>query len=70
METLLPPGEKDMHFNVTLWQCHLLLGCRTLLSSELGDEMGELTVGGQTTSDFYTGALQDVRVYLGVLQLR
>jgi hypothetical protein len=43
---------------------------RTLLSSELGDEEGELTVGGQATSNSFTGTLQDVRIYLGILQLR
>lgn len=46
------------------------LVCRTLLSSELGDEQGELTVGGQATSNFYMGALQDVRIYQGILQIR
>lgn len=44
--------------------------CRTLLSSELGDEDGVLTVGGQASSNFYTGTLQDVRIYQGILQLR
>lgn len=43
---------------------------RTLLSSELGDEPGELTVGGQATGNFYTGTLQDVRIYTELLQPR
>ena len=43
---------------------------RNLLSSLLGDEDGELTVGGLTSSNFYSGTLQDTRIYLGTLQPR
>lgn len=43
---------------------------RTLSSTELRDEAGELTLGGQTNSNFYTGTLQDVRIYSGILQPR
>lgn len=68
METLSLPGEDD---GSTTYFIHCTtLVCRTLLSPELGDEPGELTVGGQATGNFYTGTLQDVRIYQGILQLR
>ena len=43
--------------------------CRTLLSPDIRDEVGELTVGGLASSNFYTGTLQDVRIYLAPVTL-
>lgn len=44
--------------------------CRILQSFELRDDPGVLTVGGETSSNFYAGDLQDVRIYFGELQPR
>ena len=47
-----------------------LLSFRLLGFAELADGSGVLTVGGLSASDFYTGTLQDVRVYAGPLTER
>lgn len=47
-----------------------LLSHGRMLSVEVRDEAGTLTVGGQASERYYTGLLQDVRIYQGILTPR
>ena len=43
---------------------------RTLEEASVSDGAGELTVGGLSGGEYYTGQLQDVRIYPSMLTAR
>lgn len=44
-----------------------LITSRTLASSTIRDELGVLTAGGLSSAMFFSGTVQDVRIYHGSL---
>ena len=44
--------------------------CRSIGSSPLANGAGQLTVGGVASGDFFSGSLQDVRIYSAALSDR
>ena len=50
--------------------CHNVLQCRSIGSSQLANGPGQLTVGGVAAGSFFSGTLQDVRIYSAALSDR
>lgn len=49
---------------------HWYLSHRALLEATIGDGVGVVTAGGLGDGEFYTGLLQDVRIYTAMLNER